>query len=596
MIKIPALFIMFMLLISVAVADNQDAISGQEQILRARILTPQEALARQNSYILLIEMNVAAGWHINSNQPLEEFLIPTEIEFETVAGISFGKINYQAPALRSFAFSDTKVSVYDGKSYAKTTITIAPDYDEADLVIRATIYYQACNDESCMAPEEISITKLISVTETGSVASPVNQEIYDRILPDFESVESDEDRKMGDVLRSSGLFYTLIFIYLGGLALNLTPCVYPLIPITISSFGGQSEGKNGALISRAILYVIGMAVTYSILGVVAALTGGLLGSALQNPVVLIFVALVLVALALSMFGVYEIQVPQSLAMIGGKNRSGYIGTFLMGLTVGLIAAPCIGPFVLGLLTYVGETGDPLLGFFMFFVLAIGLGTPFLFLGIFSGAATNLPRSGAWMVWVRVLFGFILIGMAIYFLEPLFPEKNLYYYLLASLAIIAGVYLGWIDKNTGNRGFKIARNTVGVLFIVLGVFIAWPVDSQAGGGIDWQPYQPELLDNARQRNQAVIIDFYADWCIPCKELDTFTFSDPQVVDMSREFVTLKADLTSFQTEETKALREKFKIKGVPTIVFISTSGDEQAAIRLTGYENAEKFLERLAKVE
>ena len=132
-----------------------------------------------------------------------------------------------------------------------------------------------------------------------------------------------------------------------------------------------------------------------------------------------------IALALSMFGLYEIRVPQSLALLGGTNRSGYFGTLLMGLTVGLIAAPCIGPFVLGLLTYVGNLGDPYMGFLMFFVLALGLGTPFLVLGIFSGAITHLPRSGAWMVWVRNLFGFVLIGMAIYFLQPLFPGEKLY---------------------------------------------------------------------------------------------------------------------------------------------------------------------------
>jgi thiol:disulfide interchange protein DsbD len=338
-----------------------------------------------------------------------------------------------------------------------------------------------------------------------------------------------------------------------------------------------------------------MAVTYSVLGVVAALTGGLLGSALQNPLVLVFIALVLVGLALSMFGVYEIRVPQSLALIGGKNRSGLIGTFLMGLTVGLIAAPCIGPFVLGLLTYVGEIGDPFIGFWMFFVLALGLGTPFIFLGIFSGAATNLPRSGAWMVWVRILFGFVLIGMAVYFLEPLFPGKTLYYYTLALLAIIAGIYLGWIDKNTGKGFFKVARNVTGVLFILLGVFFALPSESQAGGGIEWQTYTPELLNAAAEEGKPVIIDFYADWCIPCKELDKFTFSDRRVVQAAENMVTLKADLTSFQSEETTALREKFNIKGVPTILFLAGNGQELTDLRLTGYEEADKFLERLNQV-
>jgi thiol:disulfide interchange protein DsbD len=268
----------------------------------------------------------------------------------------------------------------------------------------------------------------------------------------------------------------------------------------------------------------------------------------------------------------------------------------MGLTVGLIAAPCIGPFVLGLLTYVGELGDPILGFWMFFVLAIGLGTPFLLLGVFSGAVTNLPRSGAWMIWVRILFGFILIGMAIYFLEPLFPVKSIYYYTLALLAVIAGIYLAWLDKNTGKTGFKIVRNMVGIAFIVLGIFIAWPSDTQAQDGIQWRAYSPALVEQAQQKQIPVIIDFYADWCIPCKELDTFTFSDQRVVAATEGYMNLKADLTSFQSEETRALREEYNIKGVPTIVFLSAQGTEIQSMRLIGFEDADNFLDRLKQIK
>ena len=594
MFRIIIAILFSILFTNILLADNQDGLRDREDILRGRIILPAEELAKQNSYTILIEMNISEGWHINSNQPLDEFLIPTEIDFQGTEGVTFGKLTFQKPELRKFSFSDTKVSVYEGKSYARSTITITPDFQDEDLVIRATINYQACNDESCLAPANILVTRLVTIIAAGSTISPDNLEIFDRVLPYFEEESQGDDQKMGNVLRSSGLLYTLIFIYLGGLALNLTPCVYPLIPITISYFGGQSEGKKGALVGQAVVYVIGMAVTYSVLGVVAALTGDLLGSALQNPLVLIFVALVLVGLALSMFGVYEIRVPQSLAMIGGKNRSGYIGTFLMGLTVGLIAAPCIGPFVLGLLTYVGELGDPFLGFWMFFILALGLGTPFLFLGIFSGKATNLPRSGAWMIWVRILFGFVLIGMALYFLEPLFSQKTLYYYSLGLLAIIAGVYLGWIDKNEGKKFFKVARNIVGILFIILGIFIAMPSDTQAGGGIVWKPYTTQLLDAANSQDKPVIIDFYADWCIPCKELDKFTFSDPKVINSAKNFITLKADLTTFQSEETIVLREKFNIKGVPTILFLDADGQEFRSLRLTGYEETDLFLSRMKK--
>ena len=574
--------------------DDQAA----EKIVRARLILPVEALPRQASYEVLIEMQVSEGWHINSNKPLEDFLIPTEINFEPQDGLSFGKITYMNPEMRKFAFSETMLSVYQDKAYARTTVTVSPDFQGTETVIRGTVYFQACNDQSCLAPDEAGFTKLVGILPADSSAAAANREIFERVKPRFpQEITPAQSGKesLSDVIRHSGWIYSLIFIYLGGLALNLTPCVYPLIPITVSYFGGQDQEKRGAIVLRAVLYVLGMAITYSVLGVIAALTGGLLGSALQNPLVLIFVALVLVGLALSMFGLYEIRVPQSLAMIGGKNRSGYVGTLLMGLTVGLIAAPCIGPFVLGLLTYVSETGNPLLGFWMFFILAMGLGTPFLFLGIFSGAASRLPRSGAWMVWVRNIFGFVLLGMAVYFLEPLFPSGSLYFYTLALLAVVAGVYLGWIDKNTGGTAFRISRYAVGILFILLGVFFVLPSKSEAGQKIDWQKYTPEVLTMAHENGKPVMIDFYADWCIPCKELDKFTFSDPNVYQLAQKITMVKADLTHFQSEETTQLREKFGIKGVPTIVFLDRNGQEITDLRVTGFEDAEDFTARLKQL-
>jgi len=231
---------------------------------------------------------------------------------------------------------------------------------------------------------------------------------------------------------------------------------------------------------------------------------------------------------------------------------------------------------------------------MFFVLAIGLGIPYLFLGIFSGVATNLPCSGAWMVWVRNIFGFVLIGMAIYFLEPLFPSITLYYYVLATVAIVAGIYLGWLDKNTGKTVFKITRKVVGIAFLLLGILIALPGESEAGGQIEWQEYNPVILEQAKNEQKPIIIDFYADWCIPCKELDKFTFSNEQVVKKAENFITIKVDLTQFQTEANNALRQEFNIKGVPTIVFLAIKGNEIKELRLAGFEQAGKFLQRMEK--
>jgi thiol:disulfide interchange protein DsbD len=567
-------------------------------ILNGKLLLPASELAAQNSYNLLVQLDIAETWHINSNAPLEDFLIGTEITFDPIPGVSFGRVQYQPAEVLKFQFSETKMAVFEGRVFAMTTLTIQPDISADSLHISAGVYFQACNDESCQAPDEITLTTTVPVLAAGAAVTEANKEVFDAVLPTFveeQPAQVKEESELSKVIRESGMVYAFIFIFLGGLALNLTPCVYPLIPITISYFGGQAEGKKGGLVMRAVVYVLGMAITYSVLGVLAALTGGFLGSALQNPIVLIFVAAVLIGLSLSMFGVYEIRVPQSLAMMGGKNRNGYFGTLFMGLTVGLIAAPCIGPFVLGLLTYVGDIGDPVIGFWMFFVLAMGLGTPFLVLGIFSGAMSNLPRSGAWMVWVRNIFGFILVGMAIYFLEPLFPSKDIYFWSLAIVAVVGGVYLGWIDKNTGSATFKVMRQLIGVLFIALGVFLAWPAEAAHETGIDWQKYSSTAMSEAQAVSQPVIIDFYADWCIPCKELDKFTFTDPRVIAKAAKFKTLKADMTSFEAELTRELRAKYDIKGVPTIIFLDGAGNEIPDLRLIGFEEAEQFLERMSQV-
>jgi thiol:disulfide interchange protein DsbD len=197
-----------------------------------------------------------------------------------------------------------------------------------------------------------------------------------------------------------------------------------------------------------------------------------------------------------------------------------------------------------------------------------------------------------MIWVRNIFGFVLIGMAIYFLEPLFPEKIWYFYALAIVSIIAGIYLGWIDKNTGKMAFKISKNVIGIVFILLGVFFLLPSDADSGEKINWQVYSPQLLQQAKEEAKPVILDFYADWCIPCKELDNFTFSDERIQKQSENFVMVKADLTHFQTEETSVIREKFNVRGVPTIVFLDKSGKEITNLRLVEFEEADQFLDRM----
>lgn len=392
-----------------------------------------------------------------------------------------------------------------------------------------------------------------------------------------------------------GMVWTLLGIFLGGMALNLTPCVYPLIPITVSYFGGRSGQGRGSLVAHGALYMLGLALMNSLLGVAAALTGGMMGALLQNPAVLLAVAGLLLAFAASLFGLWELRLPSGLTRAASKSYTGYFGTFFMGLTLGVVAAPCLGPFVLGLLTWVASLGSPWLGFLVFFTLSLGLGLPLFALAVFSGRLEKLPRSGEWMLWVRKLMGWVLMGMAAYFVRPLLSETA-GLVALAAVALGAGLHLGWIDRATANfRAFGAIKAAVGVGGVVLALVLAGPLLFR-GPAVSWQTYSDDLLAQAREHGRPVIIDFSAAWCAPCRELDERTFRDPAVVRLASEkMVMIKVDLTRGGDPLHERLVSEYTVRGVPTVVFVDRDGHERPELRLVDYLPPEEFVKRMESV-
>jgi thiol:disulfide interchange protein len=313
--------------------------------------------------------------------------------------------------------------------------------------------------------------------------------------------------------------------------------------------------------------------------------------------VLIALAAIMVALSLSMFGVYEFRLPEALnrmATSSTQSSNGMLGAFVMGLTMGIVAAPCIGPFVLALLVEVGTKGSAAYGFMLFFVLALGLGLPYLVLGTFSGALKTLPRSGLWMVTVRKVFGLVLIGMALYFLMPLMGAATTYIFV-TFFAVCAMYLIFWEAGRTKPSQFGWVLRAIGIGAAAVAVVMALPKKIEAQ--IEWQPYSEQALADARREGKGVIIDTFADWCIPCKELDQATFTNAAVKKDAERFVTLKLNLTKSEAgSEAANAKAKFGIRGVPTVIFLDHQGEERSDLRLEGFEKPSLFLQnRMQKV-
>jgi thiol:disulfide interchange protein DsbD len=575
--------------------------SAANDVVKIKVYSSKNTVHAGEEINIAVKVDILKGWHINSDKPHDTLLIPTKLSIEQSNNFKLDKIIYPKAEDLKLPFTDNPLSVWTGGIYISGIVEISKSITPARYKLVLSLEYQSCNDKTCLPPANSKDTIEVEVASNTAVKSLIkhgslNNVKHDDLKPEntktdkINSISADNPSSSG-ALEHSSLLLKLILVFLGGLALNLTPCVYPLIPITIGYFGGQSEGNTNKLFLMGSFFVIGMAVTYSVIGVATALSGAVFGSLLQNPIILITIALILVALSLSMFGVYEFQLPNAIVAKAGGAKSGYYGAFFMGLTMGIVAAPCIGPFVLGLVTYVAAKADPYFGFLMFFVLALGLGIPYLILAVFSGKIKKLPRAGAWMESVKHIFGFILIGMALYFTLPLLP-KNISGYILPSFMVITAVYLLLFERNADKlKGFKIFKRSFAIIFLAV---VAYSLVPSSKNEIIWKSYTDDAISISSNGSAGTIIDFYADWCIPCKELDASTFSDPKVISAAKKFLTYKADMTKSLSPEVEALRNKYNIVGVPTLLILDSHGKETN--RITGFIDANEFLKILNQAD
>ena len=577
---------------------------AQDNIVSASIKVSDKSMTPGSDTEINILLNIKEGWHINSSKVLDDYSIPTQIKLKSTDKFSLSKINYPDGKIIPISWGGN-MSLYEGNVQITAILKANDNLSAGENSFDLEVFYQACNNATCMSPESIILNTSILIAERIDVVLG-EKEIPNKTLLTGENTENtkpstdiDQVKEVKQINDNAGdnpfqnrsLIVVLLIVFVMGLALNLTPCVYPLIPITMGYFLAQKESKSPVLL--AIMYVLGLAVTYSIIGTLAAFGGSMMGSLLAHPATLIFFAVLMLALSLSMFGLYEFKLPNALTQVGGGSRSGAFGALIMGLTMGIVAAPCVGPFVVSLLGFVAQSGSVFIGFITFFVLALGLGLPYLFLGIFSGKISALPRSGEWLNGIRIFFGLALIGMSIYFILPLLSGR-VAELLLPVYMIAAAVYYGVIDKaGLSVSWFSRFKVILAMAILAAGILMVKPA-TQPMNELDWKTYSNPVLQTSISEQKPVIIDFYADWCNPCKELEHITFADPDVQNILEDFTRLKVDLT-IVNDSTNALKNEFDIPGVPTIIFYDRTGNERKDLRLNGFEKPKAFINRLNKV-
>jgi len=389
---------------------------------------------------------------------------------------------------------------------------------------------------------------------------------------------------------SSFLFF-LFLVFLGGIASSLTPCVYPMIPITIAVIGASGDQGRMRAFLMSVVYVAGICATYTILGFVVGNSGGMFGSMLQNAWVLVGVAAVFGLLSLAMFGVYEFALPESMTTRASQaGGGGFVGAFIVGTVAGVVAAPCTGPVVAFLLVEIANRFTPAQGVLVMLAYSLGLGMLFLAVGTFSGVLAAMPRSGAWMVEVKHVFGVIMLAAAVYYLDQVLPAAAMPFLWSAIVLGFGFVIAGRMALIRGPRSPK--RLVFAAAILALGGFLIFqPEPDVPTVHVEWSDDESAGLTTAASQGRPVILDFTADWCAACKELEHLTYTDPAVVSCAADFVPVMVDGTE-DTPVFSGLRDKYGFQGLPAVYFICPGGEVVENLTLKGFEPADKFLAKM----
>lgn len=493
-----------------------------------------------------------------------------------------------------------------------------PILGNGNNTILIKVHYQGCSEAGFCYPP---VTKTVQINLAGNYLQPTLPVTID-VAPNLDTPRNIQilttaptQNKISQLLTQHNIVAILIGFFIFGLLLSLTPCVLPMIPILSSIIVGQSQVKHPRAFGLSCAYVLGMAITYAIAGIIFGYLGGTVQAAFQKPWIIVLFSIIFILMALSLFGFFTLQLPKKLQnalyLVSNRQRSGtYIGAAVMGCLATLILSPCVTPPLVGVLSYISQSGNAALGGVSLFVMGIGMGVPLLIIGAFS--AKLLPNAGPWMNKIKNFLGVLMLAIAIWMLARILP--GLVTMILWAIFVIGvGISIGALT--TAKTVGAVIKKIIGLLLFIYGIVLI--IGAISGSTDPWRPLNllthqgsnpthatlhfitvktvddvKQQLQLAKSQHQAVMLDFYADWCISCKQMDQFTFSNHQVQQALSKFRLLRADVTANDSEDQSLMRA-FQVVAPPTLLFFNTQGEEVAPARIVGEMSATQLLKHLS---
>ncbi|MGM0598325.1 MAG: protein-disulfide reductase DsbD [Candidatus Rifleibacteriota bacterium] len=523
-------------------------------------------------------------------------------------------------------FTGKKVEVFDAGSHIFKILVFSENLSKETIKLKFS--YQGCSNKTCFFPTSKTLNFSVKNEPTTNQPTDTSNSPFQISTPGLMSLNLESDKEpeaetektkkktsfkhhkkitvnnaakveeesfdtgfdqMSSVLKEHGIFWVLILSFLGGLLISLTPCVYPMIPITLSIIGSRKENQSFYKgLGLSAIYVAGLSLTYALLGLTAATFGAQIRSILQGTAFQAAISVIFFLLALSMFDIFMIQAPTSLRnKLSNIKKTGLFGIFIMGLVSGLMASPCVAAPLAGILAFIAATGSQTMGFFMLLLFAWGMSIPLLLIGAFSGSLNALPKAGEWMNRVKEFYGFLLMGASLYFARPLIGETWTDLGVALLLAAFAA-FLGLFNKLEQNSTF-LQKSFKAFGIVTIAVASAFAISATARWGslcmpgpanerlqqsqtISWNYDLDSALKEAAGKDQLIFVDFRADWCTICRELEERVFPRPAIANLLNKMVAVKIDATT-TSHEIKHLNQKYSVVGLPTLLILDSQGNE-----------------------